>query len=346
MSSSDIPFWSSPFTLARSTAGVPWSPSQPVVRLFGHLLKTKELIDQLSYWAAYDFSSNNKSPPTYWREFKPILAQSHNVFLFFNYLMIKIAYSILHSGYSYRHNQAYLEIFWDMANEQFEELTRLLKKSEEDTFKALQLRPPTVRDKPIPVHQSGVVGIELMPTFLEILTRDDLFTGCAARVEDLTNNVQRVLQDKGDYTMPPEMNDAEFHEVLTKVAHSSSATRNSRHPRRKALATPDIGKNRQQSIYPVAGMNAMSLGNETAGPTEGEIQNLLEYAEQSNRSETRDRTSEVPPKGIQSVKYNKPVVLTPSESQLRTMRSHRALIVVENESIDENSEDSEDSTEK
>lgn len=260
--------------------------------------------------------------------------------------MIKSAYSILHSGYSYRHNQAYLEIFWDMANEQFKELTQLLKKSEEDTFKELQLRPPNVRDKPIPVHQSGMVGFELMPTFLENLTRDDLFTGLAARVEDLTNNVQRVLQDEGDYTMPPEMNDAEFHEVLTKVANSSSATRSSRHPRRKALATPDIGKNRQQSIDPVAGMSAMSLGNETAGPTEGDIQNLLEYAEQSNSepgSETRDRTSEVAPKGIQRVKCNKPVVVKPSESQLRTMRSHRALIVVEKESIDE---DSEDSTEK
>lgn len=338
MSSSNIPFWSHHVTLARSTAGVSWSPSQPVIRLFGHLLKMKELIDQLLYWTSYyNFSSNNSNSctptPTYWREFKAILARLHNVLLVSNYFMIKIAYSILHNGHSYRHNQAYLDICWDMSNEQYKELTQLIKKSEEDTFKALQLWPPNVRDKPIPLHHSGMVGFELMPTFLEKLTRDNLFTDLAARMEDLTNNVQIVLQDAGDYTMPPEMNDAEFHEVLTKiVAKSSSATRSSRHPRQKALATPDIGNVWQQSIDPVAGMSAMSLDYVTAGPTEGDIQNLLDYEEQSNTepgSETWDRTSEKSPLMIQRVKHNQPVVVTPSESQLRTMQSHTALLVVE-----------------
>lgn len=338
MSSSNIPLWSPNVTLARSTAGVPWSPSQPVIRIFGHLLKMKELIDQLSYWASYyDFSSNNNNSraptPSYWREFKVILARLHNVLLVSNYLMIKIAYSILHNGHSYRHNQAYLDICWDMSNEQYKELTQLIKKSEEDTFKALQLRPPNVRNKPISLHHSGMVGFELMPIFLEKLTRDNLFTDFAARMEDLTNNAQMVLQDAGDYTMPPEMNGAEFHEVLTKIAaKSSSATRSSRHPQQKALATPNIGNVWQQSIDPVAGMSAMSLGNVTAGPTEGEIQNLLDYAEQSNTEpggETWDRTSEKPPLVIQRVKHNKPVVVTPSESQLRTMQSYTGLLVVE-----------------
>lgn len=344
MSSSNITFWSSPFNLARSSAGVPWSPSQPVIRLFGHLLKMKELIGQLSYWAAYYdfFSSNNNNnnnnsrpppTPTYWREFKAILSKLHNVFLFSNYLMIKIAYSILHNGYSYRHNQAYLDIFWDMANEQYKELTQFIKKSEEDTFKALQLRPPNMRDKPIPLHQSGMVGFELMPTFLEKLARENHFTGLAGRVENLTNDVQIVLQDAGDYTMPPEMNDAEFHEVLTNIAaKSSSATRRPRHPRRKAPATPDIGKDWQQSIDPVTEMSAIRLGDITAGPTEGGIQNLLDYTEQSNTepgSETWDRISEKPPLVIQRVKRNQPVFVTPSESQLRRMRSYTALVVVE-----------------
>lgn len=52
-----------------------------------------------------------------------------------------------------------------MANEQYKELTRLIKRGEEDTFKALQLQQPSVRDKLIPLHQSEMVGFELMPTF-------------------------------------------------------------------------------------------------------------------------------------------------------------------------------------
>lgn len=260
--------------------------------------------------------------------------------------MTKIAFSILHSGHSYRHYKADLELFWEMANEQYKELTRLLKKSEEDTFKALQLQQPNVRDKLIPLHQSGMVGFELMPTFLEILTRNNLFTGLAARVKELTYNVQRVLQDAGDYTMPPEMNDAEFHEVLTQIANSSSAARRSRHARREALAIPNFGSDSQQSIDPVAGMSAMSLGDVTAGPTEGEMRTMLNYAEASNSepgNETWDRTSDKPPPVIQNVKSYQPVVVTPSERRLRRMRSHRAVIVVEKESIDE---DSEDRTEK
>lgn len=265
--------------------------------------------------------------------------------------MTKIAFSILHSGHSYRHYQADLELFWEMSNEQYKELTRLVKKSEEDTFKVLQLQQPNVRDKPIPLHQSGILGFELMPTFLQILTRNNLFTGLAARVRQLTNNVQRVLQDAGDYTMPPEMNDTEFHEVLTQIANSSSAARRPRHPRREAPAIPNIGNDSRQSIDPVAGMSAMRLGDVTAGPTEGERRTMLNYTEEPNSEpgsetwdrtlERRDRTRRTPM--IQEVKVYQPVVVTPSESRLRRMRSHRAVTVVEKESIDE---DSEDRTEK
>lgn len=341
MSSSNNPSRSYPLILARSTAGVPWTPSKPAIQLFGHLLKIKGLIDQISFWANYDFPTIN-IPPIYWIECKATLAQLHEAFLFSNYLMTKIAFSILHSGHSYRHYQADLELFWEVSNEQYKELTRLIKKSEEDTFKALQLQQPNVRNKPIPFHQSGIAGFELMPTFLQILTRNNLFTGLAARVKELTYNVQRVLQDAGDYNMPPEMNDAEFHEVLTQIANSSSAARRSRHARREALSIPFLGNDSRQSIDPVAGMSAMRLGGVTAGPTEGEMRTMPNYAEDSNSepgSDVWDRTLDKPAPRIQIVKEYQPVVVTPSQRRLRRMRSHRGVIVVEKESIGEDSED-------
>lgn len=339
MSSSDISFWSSPFTIARSSTGVPWNPSNPVIRLFGHLLKIKELIDQLSYWAAYDFPVN-KVPPNYWIGCKAILSQLYEAFLLSNYLMTKIAFSILHSGHSHRHYKADLELFWELANQQYKELTQLLKKSEEDTFKALQLRQPNVRDKMVPLHQSGMVGFELMPTFLETLARNNLFTGLAPRVKELTYNIQRVLQDGGDYKKPPEMNDAEFHQVLTKIATRS------RHARPEAPAIPNIGNDSQQSKDPVEGMSATRM---TAGPTEGEMRTMLDYADQSNSepgSETWNRTPDNSSAVIQHVKGYQPVVVTPSESRLQRMRSHSALIVDGDESIDEDSEDGEDSEDR
>lgn len=336
MSSLNIPFLSSPFGLATSTIGVPWSPSKPAIILFGHTLKIKGLIDQLSQWAAYDFPIL-EIPPIHWRECKTILAQLHEAFLFSNYLMTKIAFSILHNGFSYRHYKLDLKLFWETANEQYKELTRLLKKGEQETYKALKLKEPNGRDKLIPLHQSGIVGFDLMPTFFEILTRNNLFTGLVARVKELTEEVQRVLSDEGDYTMPPKMDDAEFNEVLTQIANSSSAARRSGHARRGALAIPS-----QQSIDPVAGISAMSLGDIIAGPTVGEMKRMLNYAEEAGsepESQRWTRTSNKPRPLIQHVKAYQPVVVTPSERRLERRRSHRAVIVDEKEIIDEDNED-------
>ena len=344
MSSSNNPLWPLPLVLARHTAGVPWTPSEPVIQLFGHPLKIKELIDQLSYWTVYDFPTN-KIPPTHWIEYKAMLARIHGAFLFSNYLLTKIAFSVLHSGHTYRHYKVDLEIFWEMANEQYKELTRLIKKGEHDTFEALHLRQPDVGDKLTPLHQSGMVGFELMPYFLEILTRNDLLTGLAARVKALTDDVQRILQDAGDYTMPPEMNSAEFQEVLTRIANSSSAAaRRSGHARQEAQAIPSIfNASQQQSTDPAAAdMSAMRLGNVTAaGPTEGEMRRMLEYAGEADsvpESEPGCATADKPPPVIQSVKISQPVVITPSERRLRRRRSHSIVMVGEQGIVVENSD--------
>lgn len=340
MSSSNNLLWPLPLVLVRPTADVSWTPSKPAIQLFGHPLKIKELIDQLSYWAAYDFPTN-KISPSHWIECKAMLAQLHETFLFSNYLLTKVAFSILHSGHTYRHYKVELEIFWEMANEQYKELTRLIKKGEQDTFEALHLRQPDVGDKLTPLHQSGMVGFELMPYFLEILTRNDLLNGLAARVKALTDDVQRILQDAGDYTMPPEMNNAEFHEVLTRIANSSAAARRSGNARQEAQAIPSILNASQQSADPTAGMSAMHLGDITAGPTEGEMRRMLEYAGEADSAPESEPgcATDNPPPVIQSVKSNQPVVVTPSERRLRRRRSHRTVIVGEQGIAVEDNED-------
>lgn len=336
MSSSNNPYWPLDSLLAKSTAGIPWSPSNPTIQLFGHPLKIKELIDQLSYWASYDFPTNI-TPPDGWIECKAILIQLHKAFLISNYLMTKIAFSILHDGHAYRHYKAELEKYWENANEQYKELTRLLKKAEQDTFRTLQLRQPVVRDRLIPLHQSGMVGFELMPTFSKLLIANHLFTGLAVRVKGLTEEIQTVLQDPGDYSSPPRMSNAEFHEVFTRIANSSTAARRSGHASRAALAISNIGNASQQSIGTVVGMSAMTLGNPTDAPTEGEMLRMLEYAAGAESDPESEAAEERPV--IQEVKNYKPLVVTPSERRLRRMQSHAGVIVDENENADENNED-------
>lgn len=181
---------------------------------------------------------------------------------------------------------------------------------------------------------------------MEILTRNNLFTGLAARVKELTDDVQRVLQDAGDYTKPPEMNDAEFHEVLAQIANSILAARRSGHTRREALAIPNIGNASQQSIDPVAGMSAMSSSDVIRGPMEGQMRTMLDYAVEAKSepgTETWNLTTDKSPPVLQYVDIYQPVVVTPSERRLRRMRSHRAVIVDEKEILDE---DNADRTEK
>ena len=274
--------------------------------------------------------------------------------------MTKIAFSILHDGHAYRHYKAELEKYWENSNEQYKELTRLLKKAEQDTFRTLQLRQPLVRDRLIPLHQSGMVGFELMPTFSKLLIANHLFTGLAVRVKGLTEDVQTVLQDPGDYSSPPGMSNAEFHEVLTRIANSSTGARRSGHASRAALAISNIGNASQQLIDPMVGMSAMSLGNPTDAPTEGEMLRMLEYATEAEsdptdvptegemprmleyateaESDPESETAEERPM-IQKVKNYQPFVVTPSERHLRRMRSHAGVIVDENENADENNED-------
>lgn len=345
MSSSNDPLWPLSLQLARSSAGVPWSPSKAVIQLFGHPLKIKELIDQISCWANYDFPTI-QTPPPHWIECKATLAKLHETFLFSNYLMTKIAFSILYSGHSYRHHKADLELFWAIANEQYKELTYLLKKSEQDTYETLHLRQPSARDKPIPLHQSEIAGFEMMPTFLEILTRNNLFTGLVARVKGLINDVQTILRDEGDYTMPPpEMNIAEFLEVLTQIANSSSsntAARRSGHAQRETLAIHNISNASQQPTETVAGMSTGGLGDIIAGPTEEQMRRMRNYSgevDSEPEMEPRSRTADKPSPAIQKVKSSKPVVVTPSERRLRRRQSHRAVIVDENEIADEKDED-------
>lgn len=330
------PYWPLNSPLAKSTAGVSWSPSNPIIQLFGHPLKIKELIDQLSYWASYDFPTNT-TPPDGWIECKAILIRLHETFLISNYLMTKIAFSILHDGHAYRHYKAELEKYWEKSNEQYKELTRLLKKAEQDTFRTLQLRQPIVRDRLIPLHQSGMVGFELMPTFSKLLIANHLFTGLAVRVKDLTEEVQTILQDPGDYSSPPGMSNAEFHEVLTRIANSSTAARRSGHASRAALAISNMDNPSQQSIDPMVGMSAMTLGDPTDAPTEAEMLRMLEYAAEAESDPESEPAEERPM--IQKVKGYQPLVVTPSERQLRRMRSHAGVIVVENEYAAENNED-------
>lgn len=336
MSFSNNPYWPLNCLLAKSTAGVSWSSSNPTIQLFGHPLKIKELIDQISYWASYDFPTNT-NPPDGWIECKAILLRLHEAFLISNYLMTKIAFSILHDGHAYRHYKAELEKYWETSNEQYKELTRLLKKAEQDTFRTLQLRQPIVRDRLIPLHQSGMVGFELMPTFSKLLIANHLFTGLAVRVKSLTEEVQTVLQDPGDYSSPPGMSNAEFHEVLTRIANSSTAARRSGHASRVALAISNISNSSQQSIDPMVGMSAMTLGDPTDAPTEGEMLRMLEYAAEAE-SDPESETAEERPM-IQKVKSYQPLVVTPSERRLRRMRSHSGVIVDENENAAENNED-------
>lgn len=338
MSSSENPNLPLPSQLARSSAGVSWTPSNPVIQLFGHSLKIKELIDQLSRWATYNFPTN-ETPPDGWIECKDILTKLHKAFLISNYLMTKIAYYILHNGHAYRHHKADLEKYWQSANEQYKELTRLLKKAEQDTYRTLQSRQVNVMDKLIPLHESGIVGFELMPIFTKLLTANHLFTGLTVRVKELTEAVQTVLQDPGDYNSPPGMSNAEFHEVLTLIAISSPAARRSGHAPRAALAITNIDTASQQSIDPVVGMSAMTLGDTTVAPTEGEMRMMLEYAEaEESGSDPESETAEETPK-TQNVKSYQPLVVTPSERRLRRRRSHAGLIVDENENADEDNED-------
>lgn len=336
MSFSNNPYWPLNSLLAKSTAGVSWSPSNPIIQLFGHPLKIKELIDQISYWASYDFPTNT-NPPDGWIECKAILLRLHEAFLISNYLMTKTAFSILHDGHAYRHQKAELEKYWETSNEQYKELTRLLKKAEQDTFRTLQLRQPVVRDRLIPLHQSGMVGFELMPTFSKLLIANHLFTGLAVRVKGLTEEVQTVLQDPGDYSSPPGMSNAEFHEVLTRFANSSTAARRSGHASRVALAISNIDNPSQESINPMVGMSAMTLGDPTDPPTEGEMLRMLEYAAEAE-SDPESETAEERPM-IQQVKSYQPLVVTPSERRLRRMRSHSGVIVDEHENAAETNED-------
>lgn len=327
MSFSNNPSWRALlFPVGKYFAGIPWSPSNPIIHLFGHSLKTKELINQLSHWASYDFPINETSPDG-WIECKAILTQLHQEFLISNYLMTKIAYAILYNGYTYRYYKVNLENFWKSANEQYRDLTRLLKKAEQDTIKTLQVQQPNVREKLIPLHQSGMVGFELMPTFSKLLAANYLFTDLAARVKGLTEEVQTVLQDKGDYNSPQMMTNAEFHDVLAKIADSSTAAG---HTPRAGLAIPESDNASQQTIDPVMGMITMTLDDPSDMPTEGEDAEVAE-------SEPENETAEVRPE-VQHVKIHKPVKFTPSVRRLRMRQSHEVVILDKNESANEDNE--------
>lgn len=100
MSFSNDPYWPFLSQLATNFAGIPWIPSTTsVIQMFGHSLSIKELIDQISLWATYDFPTN---PNAGWIECKAILKKLHEAFIISNYLIIKVGFSIIYNGQAYR----------------------------------------------------------------------------------------------------------------------------------------------------------------------------------------------------------------------------------------------------